>query len=90
MATRFLCNRVLKERAIQQMDITELITGHLNGTLSKEKKQQFNDWLNQSYTHESMIERLKKMKENGHNFSEIDQLEPEKAWQKIQNNKIHS
>jgi flagellin-specific chaperone FliS len=72
------------------MNIAELIISHLNGALTQEKKQQFNDWLHQSYTHESMIERLKKMKENGHDFSEINQLEPSKAWQKIQSSEGNS
>ena len=69
------------------MDITELIIEHLNDRLTGEKERQFNDWLNQSYTHESMLERLRNMKKRGHDFAEISQLNPEKAWQKIETTK---
>lgn len=67
------------------MDITELIIERLNHGLTEEKERQFKEWLNQSYTHEAMIDRLKEMRSGGHDFADFKRLNPRKAWEKVKN-----
>ena len=71
------------------MDITELIIQKLNHELTAENEQRFEEWLKESYTHEAMMARLEKMKHKGHDFAELKELNPIKAWQRIEKNETN-
>lgn len=66
------------------MDIADLIIEKLNRQISDEKEKHLKEWLKESYLHESMMMRLRKMKENGIDFQEVEKLDAHAVWKRLE------